>query len=694
LDKVSFSDAMKEMQSNWIGKSYGAEIDFAFATDKTKKLRVYTTRPDTIFGVDFMVVAPEHELIPALTTTAGKKSVDEYISYVKSRSERERLAEKKITGCFTGSYVLNPFNQRQIPVWISEYVLAGYGTGAIMAVPCGDERDFKFAQHFNIPVTNIIGSHFNGKEANPTKDARLENSDFLDGVPMYEAIPVVNKKLEELKIGNPRVNYKIRDAAFSRQRYWGEPFPIKWENGIAYPFDEKDLPLELPKVETYKPGPNGEGPLANLEEWTSKYLETNTMPGYAGSSWYYLRYMDPHNTETFCSRAASDYWNQVDLYIGGTEHAVGHLLYSRMWAKFLFDLGLIGFDEPYKKLVNQGMIQGSSRFVYRIEISGPDEMEALAKQKPIFISAGLRNKPLPVLQDEIKNLLIENWGAGVEKIKIISISSLHVDVRLVDGLELDIAAFISWRPEYAQSRFVLENGKYFCGSEVEKMSKSKFNTVNPNELVEKYGADTFRMYEMFLGPVEQSKPWDTKGIEGVHRFLRKLWRLFFDETKGKIWTTDPATDAEWKVLHKAIRKIDEDTDRFSFNTAVSASMITVNELGELKTHKKEILEQLLILLTPYAPHICEELWHELGNESSVLDAPYPVYNEKFLIESSKLYPVAINGKTRTELNISLDANQQQVEEMVLSDESVKKWLNGNAPKKVIYVKNKMINIVI
>ena len=685
---------MKEMQSNWIGKSYGAEIDFAFATDKTKNLRVYTTRPDTIFGVDFMVVAPEHELIPGLTTTAEKKSVDEYISYVKSRSERERLAEKKITGCFTGSYVLNPFNQRQIPVWISEYVLAGYGTGAIMAVPCGDERDFKFAQHFNIPVTNIIGSHFNGKEANPTKDARLENSDFLDGIPMYDAIPLVNKKLEELKIGNPRVNYKIRDAAFSRQRYWGEPFPIKWENGIAYPLDEKDLPLELPKVETYKPGPDGEGPLANLEEWTSKHLETNTMPGYAGSSWYYLRYMDPHNNETFCSRAASDYWNQVDLYIGGTEHAVGHLLYSRMWAKFLFDLGLIGFDEPYKKLVNQGMIQGSSRFVYRIEISGSDEMEALAKQKPIFISAGLKNKSLPDLQDEIKNLLIEKWGAGVEKIKIISISSLHVDVSLVDGLELDIAAFISWRPEYAQSSFVLENGKYFCGSEVEKMSKSKFNTVNPNELVEKYGADTFRMYEMFLGPVEQSKPWDTKGIEGVHRFLRKLWRLFFDETKGKVWTTDPATDAEWKVLHKAIKKLDEDTDRFSFNTAVSASMITVNELGELKTHKKEILEQLLILLTPYAPHICEELWHELGNENSVLDAPYPVYNEKFLIESSKLYPVAINGKTRTELNISLEANQQQVEEMVLADESVKKWLNGNAPKKVIYVKNKMINIVV
>jgi leucyl-tRNA synthetase len=694
LDRVAFSDAMKEMQSNWIGKSYGAEIDFALAIDKTKKLRVYTTRPDTIFGVDFMVVAPEHELIPELTAVAEKKSVDEYIRYVKSRSERERLAEKKITGCFTGSYVLNPFSKRQIPVWISEYVLAGYGTGAIMAVPCGDERDYKFAQHFNIPITNIIGTNFNGKEANPTKDARLENSDFLNGLLMRDAIPLLNKMLEEMKIGNPRVNYKIRDAAFSRQRYWGEPFPIIWKNGIAYPLDEKDLPLELPKVESYKPGPDGEGPLANLEVWTSRHLETNTMPGYAGSSWYYLRYMDPHNTETFCSRPASDYWNQVDLYIGGTEHAVGHLLYSRMWCKFLFDLDLIGFDEPYKKLVNQGMIQGSSRFVYRIEISGSDEMEALAKQKPIFISAGLRNKPFSELQKEIKKILIDSWGAGAENIEINSLSSLHVDVSLVDGLELDLLSFTSWRAEYAQSVFVLENGKYICGSEVEKMSKSKFNTVNPNELVEKYGADTFRMYEMFLGPVEQSKPWDTKGIEGVHRFLRKLWRLFFDETKGRVWTTEAATDAEWKVIHKAIKKLDEDTDRFSFNTAVSASMITVNELGELKTHKKEILEKLLILLAPYAPHICEELWHELGNEGSVLDASYPDYDAKFLVESSKLYPVAINGKTRAELTISLDASQQQVEEMVLAEESVKKWLNGNSPKKVIYVKNKMINIVI
>jgi leucyl-tRNA synthetase len=635
--------------------------------------------------------------------------VDEYIRYVKSRSERERMAEKKITGCFTGSYVLNPFNQRQIPVWISEYVLAGYGTGAIMAVPCGDERDFKFAQHFNISVTNIIGSHFNGKEANATKDALLENSDFLNGIRMRDAIPIVNKKLEELKIGNPRVNYKIRDAAFSRQRYWGEPFPIVWKNGIAYPLNEKDLPLELPKVESYKPGPDGEGPLANLKEWTSRHLETNTMPGYAGSSWYYLRYMDPHNNETFCSRKASDYWNQVDLYIGGTEHAVGHLLYSRMWCKFLYDLDLIGFDEPYKKLVNQGMIQGSSRFVYRLNMSElfKEDLDYFkSKNIEIFVSNELRlqfiNDPksvdfLSLLRDKVPGEDLDYFTNMIRSYEFtpVDLSPLHVDVNLVDGYDLDKEGFAKWKNgEFANAIFLPENGPYVTGSEVEKMSKSKFNTVDPTELVEKYGADTFRMYEMFLGPVEQSKPWDTKGIEGVHRFLRKLWRLFFDETKGKVWTNEKATEAEWKVIHRAIKKLDEDTDRFSFNTAVSASMITVNELGELKSHKKEILEKLLVLLTPYAPHICEELWRQLGNEGSVLDAPYPLYDQKFLVESSKLYPVAINGKTRTELNISLDANQQQVEAMVLADEAVKKWLNGNSPKKVIYVKNKMINIVV
>ncbi len=673
LETIEFSEAMKEMQTNWIGKSYGAEIDFAIVSRESSgvseeltthhsPLTVYTTRPDTIFGVDFMVIAPEHELIESITTPAQKQAVEEYITYVKSRSDRERQAEKKISGCFTGAYAVNPFNGKQIPIWISEYVLAGYGTGAIMGVPCGDERDHKFAKHFNIPITNIIGQHYNGVDANPTKDAQLENSEFLNGVVMRDAIGIVNAKLEEMGIGKKKVNYKMRDAAFSRQRYWGEPFPIQWKNGVAVPLNETELPLLLPEVDSYSPGPEGEGPLANIPAWVAKELETNTMPGYAGSSWYFLRYMDPHNTETFCDRTLSDYWNQVDLYIGGTEHAVGHLLYSRMWTKVLFDLGHIGFDEPFRKLLNQGMIQGSSRFVYRLK----------GTQK--FVSLGLiNNKTYDLDQTD----------------------PIRVDVNFVDGVELDLEAFKKWRNgEYANAEFILEDGKYICGSEVEKMSKSKFNTVNPDDLVEKFGADTFRMYEMFLGPVDQSKPWDTKGIEGVHRFLKKLWRLFFDEAKGKIWTDEKATAEELKVLHRTIRKIEEDTERFSFNTAVSAFMICVNELSDLKCHKREILELLVIMVTSYAPHISEELWKALGNENSVLDAAFPEYEEKYTIESSKEYPVSINGKVRTNINIALDATAEQVQEITLANELVQKWMEGKALKKFIFVKGKMINVVI
>ncbi len=693
LEQVEFSEAMKEMQTNWIGKSYGAEIDFAIK-NAAPKLRVYTTRPDTIFGVDFMVIAPEHELVEKITTGDRKKSVEEYIEHVKSRSERERMAEKKITGCFTGAYAINPFDQREIPIWISEYVLAGYGTGAIMAVPCGDERDFKFATHFNIPVTNIIGKHFNGTEANATKDATLENSGFLNGVLMRDAIDIVIDKLEEMGIGKRKVNYKMRDASFSRQRYWGEPFPIIWKNEIAIPLDEKELPLELPHVDSYKPGPEGEGPLANIPEWVAKNLETNTMPGYAGSSWYFLRYMDPHNENEFCSRKASDYWGQVDLYIGGTEHAVGHLLYSRMWTKALFDLGYIGHEEPYRKLVNQGMIQGSSRFVYRINFASLRYQVFVSYNIYQDFSEGKINSDQllsgapTLIKTEIKSLL------ETTKEKIV-LAPLHVDVNIVDGVNLDIPAFKKWRNgEYANAEFIKENGKYICGVEAEKMSKSKFNTVNPDDLVSRYGADTFRMYEMFLGPVEQSKPWDTKGIEGVHRFLKKLWRLFFDDMKGKVWTSEQPTGAELKILHKTIKKIEEDTERFSFNTAVSAFMIAVNELNDLKCHKKEILQPLLIVLTPYAPHIAEELWHELGNESTILDAKFPATEGKYLVESTKNYPIAINGKTRTELNIALDATQQQVEELILGDDVVKKWLEGKLPKRIIYVKNKMINVVV
>jgi leucyl-tRNA synthetase len=700
LDRIEFSDAMKEMQTNWIGKSYGAEIDFEIA-NTAAKLRVYTTRPDTIFGVDFMVIAPEHELIEKITTPEHKQAVEEYIAYVKSRSERERMAEKKITGIFTGAYALNPFDGRQIPIWISEYVLAGYGTGAIMAVPCGDERDHKFAQHFNIPITNIIGTHYNGKEANPTKDAALENSSFLNGMVMRNAIEVVIKKIEEMGIGIRKVNYKMRDAAFSRQRYWGEPFPIQWKNGIAYPLSESELPLELPHVDSYKPGPEGEGPLANIAEWTSRDLETNTMPGYAGSSWYFLRYMDPHNDKEFCSRQASDYWGQVDLYIGGTEHAVGHLLYSRMWTKALYDLGYIGHDEPYKKLVNQGMIQGSSRFVYRLLWQTATKANVDHASLPqIFISKGIVDDLVSgddnirsMTMNVITSMLVQKGIKGVSVIDI-ETSPLHVDVSIVDGVELDVEAFKKWRTEYSDAEFILEDGKYICGTEVEKMSKRLYNTVNPNDVVNRYGADTFRMYEMFLGPVEQSKPWETKGIEGVHRFLKKLWRLFYDEMKGKVWTEEKATPAELKVLHKTIKKLEEDTERFSFNTGVSAFMVCVNELTDLKCSKKEILESLLILLTPYAPHISEELWHQLGNTSSVLDASYPKVNESYLIESSKEYPISVNGKLRTTIQIALDAPQEDVEKIVLSNDVIQKWLEGKPHKKIIYVKGKMVNVVV
>ena len=660
LDTIEFSEAMKEMQSNWIGKSYGAEIDFKIASaalNTEATLTVYTTRPDTIFGVDFMVVAPEHDIIASITTKEQQIAVDNYIAYVKSRSDRERQAEKKISGCFTGAFAVNPFNGKQIPIWISEYVLAGYGTGAIMAVPCGDERDHKFAQHFNIPITNIIGDAYSGQEANSTKDAPLFNSDFLNGIMMRDAIEIALAKLEERGIGKRKVNYKMRDAAFSRQRYWGEPFPVQWKNGVAVALDETELPLLLPAVDSYSPGPEGEGPLANIPAWVEKELETNTMPGYAGSSWYFLRYMDPHNTNVFCDRKVSDYWNQVDLYIGGTEHAVGHLLYSRMWTKVLFDLGHIGFDEPFRKLLNQGMIQGSSRFVFR------------KKGTQVFVSAGLVG------------------DTAVDK--------LHVDVNMVDGVELDTEAFKKWRNnEYKNASFELENGKYICGVEVEKMSKSKFNTVNPDILVEKYGADTFRMYEMFLGPVDQSKPWDTKGIEGVHRFIKKLWRLFFDEEKGAVYNSEPASPEALKILHRTIKKIEEDTERFSFNTAVSAFMICVNDLADIKCKSLEVLSPLLVLLTPYAPHVAAELWTATGNKGSILDASYPVFDAKHVTESSKEYPVSINGKVRTNISIALDASEEEVTAIVLADTLIQKWMEGKPVKKFIFVKGRMINVVV
>ncbi len=677
-------------------------------------ITVYTTRPDTIFGVDFMVLAPEHELVASITTAEQKSEVEKYLEYVKSRSERERLAEvKSITGAFTGAYAINPFNGREIPIWISEYVLAGYGTGAIMAVPCGDQRDYAFAKHFNIPITNIIGDAYNGEEANATKDAILQNSDFINGMVMRDAIDLVIDKLEEIGIGKRQINYRMRDAGFSRQRYWGEPFPIVYKGGVAYALEETDLPVELPYVDTYSAGPEGEGPLANLADWiiaSGGTRETNTMPGYAGSSWYFLRYMDPYNEREFVDRKAADYWGQVDLYIGGTEHAVGHLLYSRMWTKALYDLGYISFDEPYKKLVNQGMITAFSFFVERIELvdllSGNADFFSESEYVPFenkifFCSFGEFDRlPVPYEDKQTGKLYERGRFLNYHRLKDVShivetgegdyrISKKNLEAYIKDkgvefvGFEITDVIVDEAVEEYVSVR-----------PEIEKMSKSKGNVQNPDFIVEKYGADTFRMYEMFLGPVEQSKPWDTKGIEGVHRFLRKLWRLFVDEVKGAIVNHDPATDAELKVLHKTIKKIEEDTERFSFNTAVSAFMVCVNELNDLKCHKKEILEPLVILITPYAPHIAEELWNIMHNDGSVLDAVFPKLDEKYLIESAKEYPVSINGKVRTNINISLDAAQPEVEQIVLANDVVQKWLNGQGPKKIIFVKGRMINVVI
>jgi leucyl-tRNA synthetase len=663
LQTVDFSDSMKEMQSNWIGKSFGAEIDFNLVSSNPhatgKQLRVYTTRPDTIFGVDFMVIAPELSLVQEITTVEQDAAVNKYLEYVNSRSERERMAEKKITGVFSGAFVKHPFGDRLIPVWISEYVLAGYGTGAIMAVPCGDERDFKFAKHFDIPVTNIIGAAFNGDDANPTKDAILENSGFLSGLLMRDAILVAIEKIELSGIGKRQTNYKIRDAAFSRQRYWGEPFPIVWHGDVAVPLDENDLPVLLPELSDLKPGPDAQGPLANLPDWVEYgggIREVNTMPGYAGSSWYFLRYMDPRNDKAFCSREASDYWGQVDLYIGGTEHAVGHLLYSRMWTKALFDLGYIGFDEPFRRLVNQGKIGGDSRLVYRVRGT---------KQ---FVSSGLKDQ--------------------------FETDELHVDVALVDGFNLDMERFKKWKPDFADASFITEEGVYKCGSRLEKMSKRYFNVVNPDDIVSQYGADTFRMYEMFLGPVEQDKPWDTKGIEGVHRFIKKFWRLYFDAEKGAVFNQSPASDAAWKSFYRMMKKVEDDTAKFAFNTAVSGFMIGVNELTDLKCHSLELLEKLLVVLSPYAPHIAEELWFRIGKDGSVLDADYPVLEEKYLVETTCEYPVAINGKTRTTMELDVIIGQPEVERLVMADPVVIKWLEGKTPKKIIYVKGKMINVVV
>lgn len=682
LNRVDFPESLKEMQRNWIGRSEGAELSFQLqpsnsASKNETAIHIFTTRPDTIFGVSFLVLAPEHPLVQAITSDEQRTEITDYQKYVSARSERDRLSEtKKVTGAFTGAYAIHPFTGNNIPIWIADYVLMGYGTGAIMAVPCGDSRDYAFAKHFNIDIPAIFENKDISEQAYEEKDVTYCASDFINGLNYKDASATMLDEIEARQLGTRKINYRMRDAGFSRQRYWGEPFPIVYDaHGKPIALRENELPLELPYLETYSAGPNGKGPLANATEWMNSSAgvrETDTMPGYAGSSWYYLRYMDPHNEDTFCAKDISSYWNQVDVYIGGAEHAVGHLLYSRMWCKVLNDLGYVNHDEPYKKLINQGMIGGSSRFVYRINGTN------------VFIS---KNRIGSSLTPE------EKLETGIETLG--QVDQLHVDVTIVDGYELDLAKFRTVKnKEYADAVFILDNGKYICGDAVEKMSKSKYNVVNPDDIIEQYGTDTFRMYEMFLGPIEVSKPWDTKGIEGVHRFLRKLWRLYFDENQGCLVTNETASKDELKVLHQTIKKIEYDTENFAFNTAVSQFMICVNELARLSCNKKEILEPLLVLLTPFAPHISEELWQALGHANTILDAAYPVLNESYLVENSFTYPVAINGKTRTEVEFALDADTSYIQETVLKDATVLKWMEDKPLKKFIYVKGKMINVVV
>ncbi len=623
------------------------------------KIKVFTTRIDTIFGATFLVLAPEHELVGKITTEAQRSEVNAYVDVAKNRSERERMSEvKRVSGAFTGAYAINPFNNEQIPIWISDYVLAGYGTGAVMAVPGHDERDHRFAKHFNLPIVQVVEGPGVEEEAFVSWDAKIINSGFMNGLTVDEAIEAGIKFVEEKGIGKGKVNYRMRDAIFGRQRYWGEPFPVYYQDGLPKLVEEKDLPVTLPEIDEYKPTVTGEPPLARAKNWNynGHAYELTTMPGWAGSSWYWFRYMDPTNKKVFADREQINYWQDVDLYIGGSEHATGHLLYSRFWCKALKDLGYVSAEEPFKKLINQGHIQGMSKFVYRI--TGTNK----------FVSAGMRNE--------------------------YDVTPLHVDISMVNGDTLDIEAFKNWRTDFTDAEFILENGKYICGTEVEKMSKSKYNVVNPDDIISNYGADTLRLYEMFLGPLEMSKPWNTNGIDGVFKFLRKFWNLFHDgQGNWKVSETE-ATREELKVLHKTLKKVEQDITNFSFNTTVSEFMICVNELSSLKCNKKSILEPLVIALSPYAPHITEELWEKLGHTTSVVNAVFISYNEEYLKESSFEYPISINGKVRTKMEFALDMPKDDIEKMVLASEAVSKWTEGKPPKKVIVVPGKIVNVVV
>ena len=690
LETINWSDSIKETQKNWIGRSEGTEMQFKVA-GQDLDFTIFTTRADTIFGVTFMVLAPESELVEKLTTAEQKAEVEEYLAYVKKRTELDRMANHSVTGVFSGSYAVNPFTGENIPIWISEYVLAGYGTGAIMAVPAHDSRDYAFAKHFNLPIIPLIEGADVSEESFDAKEGIVQNSPVagketldgfsLNGLTVKEAIAATKKFVTEKGLGRVKINYRLRDAIFSRQRYWGEPFPVYYKDGMPQMVPEECLPLELPEIETYKPTESGEPPLGRAKMWawdiekkqvvdkalvdnnTVFPLELNTMPGFAGSSAYYLRYMDPHNDKCLVSKEADEYWQNVDLYVGGCEHATGHLIYSRFWNKFLFDLGVSCKEEPFQKLVNQGMIQGRSNFVYRI--NSDDHSKA-----PVFVSAGLK--------------------------KDYDVTPIHVDVNIVSADVLDIDAFKAWRPEYQNAEFILEDGKYICGWAVEKMSKSMFNVVNPDMIVEKYGADTLRLYEMFLGPVEASKPWDTNGIDGCFRFLKKFWNLYYDNRTDEFL---PSADAEatadsMKTLHKLIKKVTEDIEKFSYNTSISAFMIAVGELAQQKCRNKQVLQQLVVLIAPFAPHIAEELWHALGNESTVCDAKWPEFKAEYLVESEVQLTISFNGKARFQMKFPTDATNDAIQQAVLANEQSAKYIGDKKVVKVIVVPKKIVNVVV
>ncbi len=775
LESIDWSESVKDVQRNWIGKSLGASVHFA-VEGKDLDLEVFTTRADTLFGTTFMVLAPEHELVSAITTEAQRAEVDDYIQRTKNRSERERMAEvRKVSGVFTGAYGINPITGAKLPIWIADYVLTGYGTGAIMAVPAHDSRDFAFARHFNLPIIQVVKKPNTDttdpatwEESFDAKEGVLVNSGFLDGLTVKQAIARMIEELEKKNVGTGKTNYRLRDAIFSRQRYWGEPFPIYYKNGMPYAMDESKLPLHLPTVNAYEPTATGEPPLARAEGWVTEDgypIETNTMPGFAGSSGYYLRYMDPKNDKEYFSREANDYWQQVDLYIGGAEHATGHLIYSRFWNKFLFDLGLACKDEPFQRMINQGMIQGRSSIVYRANFEkmaeytvwkcikdkrlgvefirnfrdGRREFDFFCPEKGIIIetkrvgnlekiaeayedyaeSKGYRILMVPIravledpenIEQKIKDMIAGKEVPALEEGKAFTpfplfvsknvegredyCDAIRADISLVQNDVLDINAFRSWQPHFADAQFILEDGKYVCGVEIEKMSKSKYNVQNPDDLVERYGADTLRLYEMFLGPLEQSKPWDTQGIEGTFRFVRKFWRLYHDNDNVFCISEEKATAAELKSLHKLIRKEEDDIERISFNTVVSAFMICVNELSDLRCNKREILEPLAVMISPYAPHIAEELWHLMGHDTSVVTAQFPVFDESKVVENSFNYPVSFNGKTRFNMELPIDMTAEQVQKAIEAAPEAAKWMEGKQIRKVIFVPKKIINIVI